>query len=108
MNERSDLPFTVSGSQHCVLGKQVKVQFADDFVLKLTQIEASILSLALVAVRDGISEEREIYMSPIASDAAFVGSVRDRGVSIVTPAGQLELDWINVGCLAESMAAAIA
>jgi len=107
MNERSDLPFTVSSSQHRVLGKQVLVQFADDFVLKLTQAEASSLSFALVAVRDGVSCEREIYMSPIASDAAFVGSVRDLGVSIATPAGALELDWTNVGFLAESLTAAI-
>ena len=107
MNERSGLPFTVSSSQHRVLGKQVKLQLADDYVLKLTQAEASSLSLALVAVRDGISCEREIYMSPIASDAAFVGSVQDRGVSIATPAGQLELDWINVRFLAEALAAAI-
>jgi len=47
-------------------------------------------------------------MSPIDSDAAFVGSVQDRVVSIATPAGQLELDWSNVGFLAESMAAVIA
>lgn len=107
MNKRSDLPFIVSRSQHRVLGKQVKLQFADDFVLKLTHAETSSLSLALVAVRDGLSCEREIYMSPIASDAAFVGSVRDLGVSIATPAGALELDWTNVRFLAESLAAAI-
>ncbi|MDO8206641.1 MAG: hypothetical protein Q7T38_02340 [Gallionella sp.] len=107
MNERSGLPFTISSGQHSILGKQVKLQFADDFVLKLTQTEASSLSLALVAVRDGISCEREIYMSPIASDAAFVGSVRDLGVSIATPAGALKLDWTKVGFLAEALAAAI-
>ena len=44
--------FSVSGTQHRLLGKQVKLQFADDFVLKLTPAEASSLSFALVAVRD--------------------------------------------------------
>ncbi|MFA6972588.1 MAG: hypothetical protein WC208_14490 [Gallionella sp.] len=107
MNERSGVPFTVSSIRHRALGKLVGLQFADDFVLRLTPVEASSISFALVAVRDGISEEREIYMSPIASDAAFVGSVHDRGVSIATPAGQLELDWPNVGFLAEALAAAI-
>ncbi len=107
MNERSDFPFAVSGCQHRAFGKQVKIQLADNFILKLMQAEASSLSLALIAVRDGISCEREIYMSPIGCDAAFVGAVCDRGVNIVTPAGQLELDWINVGFLAESLAAAI-
>jgi hypothetical protein len=107
MHERSALPFTVSSSQHHALGKQVSVQLAGDFVLKLTTAEASSLSFALVAVRDGVSPEREIYMTPIASDAAFVGYVWDLGVSIATPAGALELDWTNVGFLAEALAAAI-
>jgi hypothetical protein len=51
-------PFSVSSTHHRVLGKQVRVQFADDFVLRLTPAEASSLSFALVAVSDGISPER--------------------------------------------------
>ncbi|ADE11153.1 hypothetical protein [Sideroxydans lithotrophicus] len=107
MSERSGSPFAVNSMQHRAFGKLVKLQFADDFTLRLTQAEASSLSFALVAVRDGISPEREIYMSPIASDAAFVGSVCDSGMSIAVPAGALELDWFNVGRLAELLAAAI-
>ena len=107
MHEQSGLPFTVSSSQHRALGKLVKLQFADDFVLRLTLAEASSISFALVAVRDGISPEREIYMSPIASDEAFVGTVRDSGMSIALPKGALELDWLHVGKLAEMLAAAI-
>jgi hypothetical protein len=107
MEARTASLFTVSTCQHRVLGAQVVVRFAGDFVIKLTQIEASALSLALVAVRDGISDEREIYMSPIASDAAFIGVVRDGGVSVSIPAGTLELDWVAVRGLAEAMAAAI-
>lgn len=103
----SNSPFTVSSSQHRILGAQVIVRFADDHVLKLTQIEASTLSLALVAVRDGISDEREIYMSPIASDAAFVGVVQEDGMSIGATAGSLELDWVAVGCLAAALGAAV-
>lgn len=99
--------FSVSSVQHRLLGKQVRLEFADDFVLKLTLAETSSLSFALVAVRSGISPEREIYMSPIASDAAFVGTVRDGGVSIAMAEGELELDWPNVGLLAESLAAAM-
>jgi hypothetical protein len=100
--------FSVSGTQHRLLGRQIKLQLAQDFVLKFTPAEASSLSFALVAVRDGISPEREIYMSPIASDAAFVGTVLDHGMSIAMPVGALELDWSKVGLLAESLAAAIA
>lgn len=107
MPERSVLPFAVSSNQHRILGKQVQLKFADDFILKLTPAEASSLSFALMAVRDGVSTEREIYMSPIASDAAFVGTVRDCGMSIATPLGALELEWPKVGMLAESLAVAI-
>jgi hypothetical protein len=101
------LPFAVSSTQHRVLGKQIRLQFADSFVLRFTSAEASSLSFALVAVRDGISPEREIYMSPIVSDEAFVGSVRDSGMSIAIGSGAIELDWTAVGKLAEALAEAI-
>lgn len=107
MHEEAALPFAVSGNLHRILGKQVQLKFSDDFVLRFTPAEASSLSFALVAVRDGISPEREIYMSPIASDAAFVGTVQDNGMSIATPVGAIELDWSKVGALAESLAIAI-
>ncbi len=100
-------PFRVSGTRHRLLGKQIELQLAPGFVLKFTPAEASSLSFALVAVRDGISPEREIYMSPVASDAAFAGTVLDHGMSIAMTAGTLELDWLGVGLLAESLAAAI-
>ena len=99
--------FSASSVQHRILGKQVRLQLAEDFVLKLTLAEASSLSFALVAVRDGVSPEREIYMSPIASDAAFVGEVNESGMSIATNKDAVELDWANIGKLAEALAAAI-
>ncbi len=101
------MSFEVSRTQHRVLGLQIRLQLADDFVLRLTPAEASSLSFALVAVRDGISPEREIYMSPIGSDDGFVGTVRDTGMSIAIGKGMLDLDWSNVGRLAERLAAAI-
>jgi len=99
--------FAVSSVQHRVLGKQIRLQLADDLVLRLTPAEASSLSFALVAVRNGISPEREIYMSPIASDEGFVGTVLDTGMSIAMPEGTLELDWARVGKLAEMLASEI-
>lgn len=107
MLEQPGLPCRVNTTQHRALGRLVNLQFPDGLSLRLTAAEASSLSFALVAVRDGISPEREIYMSPIASDAAFVGTVRDDGMSIAMPEGVLELDWASVGLLAESLAAAI-
>lgn len=100
--------FEVSRIQHRAFGSLVRVHFADNYVLRLTPAEASSLSFALVAVRDGVSPEQEIYMSPIASDGAFIGTVRDAGMSIALPDGTLELDWPHVGTLAQALAAAIA
>ncbi len=107
MNERSDLPFKLGRRRHRFLGDQVQLQLTDDFVLRLTLAEASSLSFALAAVRSSLSEEREIYLSPIASDADFVGTVQDWGVSIATPIGAIELGWTSVGLLAESLASTI-
>jgi hypothetical protein len=100
-------PFNVSSIQHRILGKQVRLILADNYVLRLTQAEASSLSFALIAVRDGVSPEREIYMSPIGSDFAFVGEVKDSGMSIAAGSDVVELDWDNVGKLAQALAAAI-
>jgi hypothetical protein len=61
----------------------------------------------LVAVRDGVSPEREIYMSAIGSDAAFVGSVKESGMSIAVGNDVVDLDWENVTQLAEALADAI-
>jgi hypothetical protein len=94
----------VSSIEHRILGKQVRLQLADNFVLKFTQAEASILSFALVAVRDGVSPEREIYMSPIASDLAFVGEVVKSGISIAVGSDVVEMDWATVGELANALA----
>ncbi|OGS88709.1 MAG: hypothetical protein A2061_07460 [Gallionellales bacterium GWA2_59_43] len=105
MSESSS--FEVTSTQHRVLGKQIRLRLADDLVLSLTPAEASSLAFALIAVRDRISPEREIYMSPIASDGAFVGTVRDSGISIAIPDGALDLGWTNVGKLAEMLAVAI-
>lgn len=99
--------YEVSRSQHRVMGQQVRLKLAPDFELRFTPAEASSISFALVAVRDGVSTEREIYMSPIASDVAFVGSVGHAGVSIALATDTLELDWQGVTALANSLAAAI-
>ncbi len=101
------MPFIVSSRRHPAFGQQVILQFSGDFVLNLTQAEASSLSFALISIRDGISLEREIYMSPIASDAAFAASVHDRGIGVLIASGTLDLDWAMVGRLACAMADAI-
>ena len=101
------MPFLITSCRHRVFGQQVRVQLAENHVLRLTQAEASSLSFALIAVRDGISSEREIYMSPIGSDAAFSGTVLQNGMRIATVDGALELDWLQVGLLSRTLAEAI-
>lgn len=107
MPEPTGLPFKADSLQHRAFGRLIRLQLADNLVLKLTLAEASSLSFALTAVREGVSPEREIYMSPIVSDAAFVGTVQDSGMHIATPNGALELDWSGVGALAGALATAI-
>jgi hypothetical protein len=99
--------FNVSSIKHRILGKQVRLQLEKNFVLNFTQAEASSLSFALIAVRDGVSPEHEIYMSPIASDFAFVGEVNNSGISIAVGGDVVELDWASVGKLAQALATAI-
>ncbi|MBU1215533.1 MAG: hypothetical protein KKF58_05970 [Gammaproteobacteria bacterium] len=99
--------FSVASVQHRVLGRQIRLRFADDIELRFTPAEASSLSLALVAVSRGISPEREIYMSPIASDEAFVGKVHETGMRITVRDEELALDWDTVENLSAGLAAAI-
>jgi hypothetical protein len=89
------------------MGRQIRLRFADDIELRFTPAEASSLSLALVAVSRGLSPEREIYMSPIASDDAFVGKVQESGMRVAVRAGDIALDWSDIESLAAALAAAI-
>jgi hypothetical protein len=99
--------FSVASVPHRVMGRQIRLQLAPDYVLRLTPAEASSLSLALVAVSRGISPEREIYMSPIASDDAFVGTMQASGMHVALRAGDLVMDGDGVERLAAALAAAI-
>lgn len=102
-----DPRYTVSCVQHRVLGRQIRLCFANEIALRFTPAEASSLSLALVAVSRSISPEREIYMSPIASDDAFVGKATETGMLISQREADIELEWPTVDKLAAALAEAI-
>ncbi|MFH2134683.1 MAG: hypothetical protein ABII81_05825 [Pseudomonadota bacterium] len=102
-----DQCFSVESVQHRVMGQQIRLHFSDDIELRFTPAEASSLSLALVAVSRGISPEREIYMSPIASDDAFNGRVVEHGMRISVRDEEIALDWEAVEKLSTGLAAAI-
>lgn len=99
------LPCAVEAVRHRALGAMVRLRLGENLSLDLTPQEAGTLSLALAAVRAGRSPEREIFMSPIASDGMFVGRVTDSGMIVDTEAGGLPLDWCQVEQLAEMLRA---
>ena len=91
---------------HRALGSLVRLHISDAIPLDLTCQEASILTRALTAVRDGKSIEREIFMSPVASDDSFCGTVIEEGLLLTCGTQTQMLDWTEVSLLAENLATA--
>lgn len=87
---------------HPALGRLVRLEGLSARPLRLTPTEAATIARALLAVRDGRSSEREIYLSPIASDDAFQATVDGNGVVC----GDRRLSWPEVAALAQDLAAA--
>ena len=93
----------VTQSVHRAFGQLIRLTLATDNRLDLTPEEAATVSRALTAVREGRSAEREIYMSPIASDHEFSGTVLPHGIRIVIAGTALNLDWNGVDRLARDL-----
>ncbi len=72
---------------------------------RFTKEEAGVLSRALDAVANGDRRERQIYMSPIASDYDFEAKVEQSGIVVGTPDGHGEvmLDWSETRALVEGL-----
>jgi hypothetical protein len=90
----------VTQSVHRAFGRLIRLTLDTDIRLDFTAEEAATVSRALTAVREGRSAEREIYMSPIASDHEFAGVVLPHGIRIVIAGTALDLDWDGVDRLA--------
>lgn len=100
MSGETDTPlFRVDSLTHRALGPLKALTVASGPALRLTPQEATTLSLALAAVRDGRSPEREIFLSPIASDHYFCAHVGPTGIAVETPAGLEPLPWDAVSGL---------
>lgn len=69
---------------------------------RFTLQEALIVSRALDAVAMGASPERQIFISPIASDCDFEAHVEDGGI-VVSGAEGLRLDWAETRALSEAL-----
>lgn len=97
--------FALKAAAHPAFGRLVLLTEPGGGVARLTLQEALTLSRALTAVRAGRSAEREIYLSPIASDADVLGAVADDGVRLCVGGVETPLSWEEVAALAGDLAA---
>jgi hypothetical protein len=103
----------MSGSFNLVVGKHrafgalTTINLAGQPERRLTFEKAAVLSRALEAVARGQSAERQIYMSPIASDHDFDARIEREGI-VVIHAGFADafLDWRETLELALALKAA--
>jgi hypothetical protein len=93
----------VKQSAHRAFGHLIRVTLDGDTRLDFTAEEAATVSRALTAVREQRSAEREIYMSPIASDHEFSGAVLTEGVRVTIAGRVAELGWAEVERLAQDL-----
>ena len=93
----------VNQSAHRSFGRLIRLTLDGDTRLDFTAEEAATVSRALTAVREGRSAEREIYMSPIASDHDFSGTVLAEGVRVTIAGRAVELGWNDVDRLARDL-----
>jgi hypothetical protein len=69
-------------AQHRAFGQLATFRVAGHPARRFTKDEAAILSRALRAVARGASSERQIFMSPIASDHDFEAFVTASGLTV--------------------------
>ena len=93
----------VNHSAHRAFGRLIRLTLDSDTRLDFTAEEAATVSRALTAVREGRSTEREIYMSPTASDHDFSSTVLAEGVRVTVGGRAVDLVWNEVDRLARDL-----
>jgi len=88
---------------HRGLGPMIRLSLSDGLNFDLTPREALTLARALAAVKTGASKVDEIYMSPIASDQDFVGTVTPEGLLLQARQPPIPLDWGEVGVISDQL-----
>jgi hypothetical protein len=97
--------FAVEATQHRAFGRLLTLSVAGQPPQRFTAQEATIVARALTAVAACKSEERQIYMSPIASDREFCANVEGDGVRLQSEgAPDVALDWAETAELARTLA----
>jgi hypothetical protein len=98
----------VTAFAHRGLGPMIRLTIVEGYRFDLTYQEAQILSRALAAVKNKTSSVADVYMSPIASDGDFFAKVLPDGILFEAPTPPINLTWLQVGEMAEALAAASA
>ncbi|CAA7611958.1 hypothetical protein [Magnetospirillum sp. UT-4] len=91
-------PPRVSAARHPALGPMVRLDLGGTAHL-LIPAEAATLGLALAAVADGRSAEREIFLSPLASDGVITLAVQADGLAFDGGG----MDWAEVRALSAEL-----
>ncbi|MDJ0449580.1 hypothetical protein [Methylocystis sp. JR02] len=96
--------FSLVVDRHHAFGVLATLRLAAQPARRFTLQEAAIVARALKAVAQGASDERQIFMSPIASDHDFEASVEQDGI-VVRAEGCVEarLAWPETLALAEQL-----
>jgi hypothetical protein len=95
--------FTVAVIEHKAFGFLITLMLPGEPARRFTREEALIVSRALGALACGASAEREIYMSPIASDYDFDVRVGADGVVVTIEGGGAALNWDEARALAREL-----
>jgi len=97
--------FTVSVVAHRHFGGLVTLAVDNQPLRRLTREESLVLGRALAATVAGVSVEKRIYMSPIASDQDFDAAVEREGIVLTSDSGEkARFDWTAVVDLAGRLA----
>ena len=96
--------FDVTIAPHGAFGALATLRLAGQPLRRFTRQEASIVARAIEAVALGASLERQIYMSPIASDHDFEARVESVGLLVVCDlCPDIRLSWPDSSELARAL-----
>ncbi len=96
--------FELTVTPHGAFGALATLRLAGQAVRRLTLQEASIVARAIDAVASASSPERQIYMSPIASDQDLEARVEPDGLVVIASTGpDLRLSWREATELAQAL-----
>lgn len=96
--------FSLVVDRHGAFGVLATLRLAAQPARRFTLQEAAIVARALKAVAQGASDERQIFMSPIASDHDFEASVGQDGIVVrAEGCAEARLAWPETLALAEQL-----